>query len=110
MDLSADGIRETSRVVHAWWQWRQSLSPLDLARCVNRLCAAASHLEVRAQGVAGADVEDPDLRSVLTRMMVTAAAIGQPAVPILWQTACLATAVCDLLSLLEQPENEGAVA
>ncbi|MGW2027878.1 GntR family transcriptional regulator [Streptomyces decoyicus] len=101
------GIRESVRTVHVWWTSRLAPHPSRIDRCVDQLCAAAHHLEARARSAAGALAnEEPGLRSVIARMKVTAAAVRQAAGENrLWRTACLATAVHDVLAIVERLEG-----
>ncbi|MGW7639526.1 GntR family transcriptional regulator [Streptomyces decoyicus] len=101
------GIRESVRTVHVWWTSRLAPHPSRIDRCVDQLCTAAHHLEARARSAAGAlAAEEPGLRSVIARMKVTAAAVRQAVGENrLWLTACLATAVHDVLAIVERLEG-----
>ncbi|MEU6331533.1 GntR family transcriptional regulator [Streptomyces sp. NPDC047049] len=111
-DVNPASIRETVRTVHAWWTSRLAPHPSRVDRCIDQLCATAHHLEIRARSAAGAPAAE-ELRSVIARMKVTAAAVRQAAGENrLWRTACLATAVRDVLAIVERLEGyaEGSAA
>ncbi|MGP8301989.1 GntR family transcriptional regulator [Streptomyces inhibens] len=107
VDLTSTGIREAVRKAHAWWSARLSPPPASVDHCIDHLCAAAHHLvgRVRRDSTLPAEAEQ-HLRAVIARTAATAAAVHHPGFELrVWRAACLATAVGDLLGLVEELED-----
>ncbi|MDJ1136281.1 GntR family transcriptional regulator [Streptomyces iconiensis] len=103
-DLRPSAIRESVRKAHTWWRRRLSPHPASLEHCIGHLCAARQHLTPSALATDArlSAHASGTPRAVARRALVTEAALQDPAADLrIWRTACLATAVNDLLRLTE---------
>ncbi|QKV90418.1 GntR family transcriptional regulator [Streptomyces sp. NA02950] len=101
--LHTDEIREAVRQARTWWNARLSPTPGALDQVIDQLNAAAHQLADRAQrGPLPPSTTRQELSTLIARTTITATAVHHPHYQLrIWHTACLATAVGDLLALLD---------
>ncbi|MFI7095430.1 GntR family transcriptional regulator [Streptomyces lydicus] len=111
VDLTPASIQQVAREAVAGWSTRLPPTPSQLDRCIAYLTAAGDHLAKRARTTPNTEVEYADVKRLIIRMRVTAATVKQPSIDLtLWRTACLATSVLDLRSIVVQNEAGGITA
>jgi hypothetical protein len=106
-DLSPTGIREAVRRAHSWWWTGKTPSPVTFTHTTAELHAAAKHLLAQLHPLDIAPAEKPfAVTSAAARVRAMASLWYHPDfMQRLWRLACLATATCDLLLLIEKRQG-----
>ncbi|WP_433860174.1 GntR family transcriptional regulator [Streptomyces kronopolitis] len=101
--LHTDEVREAVRRARSWWKSRLTPTPEALDKVIDQLVAAAHHLvEGTRSGPLPPTSTHQQISSLIARTAVLAAAVHRPDYALrVWHTACLATAVDDLLATVD---------